>query len=469
MSRFYRSLTTLVLLIVLCASGPHAVAGMSEGPVPGLSSQDFDAALREDRLTLAPVPLPSLPEDALLLSLSPDGSRLLLLTDGGLTVFTIADGALLPLTPQPGEKCKLTNETIGKIFSAPEVEALSWSADGEYLSFSFPRRALRSFNFEANIWIANLQTGEIEPLVDLPESIRFSDLDMSDVPIHAMFDHERPLLYYGLMVSTPDLRTMHFFSWDYRTDITERIGELPFRMTTEEPALRRMGEHLVTKAVSTTPGEGAGLIAMSGDAAPTMTLEAGEGFLMRYLWRAALIDAYERAALLGCDCVDVMPSEQEQDVSLALWRRIQLMECTLNEKGEALYGAFLGVDKSLPAESRLLRVTAGDLEEQEAREALDRRFQGEEIAFFANAAFSPGGEYALLAVAVPSCSLYVLNRGTGECGYVELPEGLAHNPFAFVRYNPAFRLTTGLQWSQGGRLLLNDGEANRLFELAVPQ
>ncbi|MCL1854408.1 MAG: hypothetical protein FWF86_01630 [Clostridia bacterium] len=434
MSRFYRSLAALVLLIVLCASGSFAVAGMPETPIPGVGSEDFDAALREDRLTLAPVPLPGLPEDAQLLSLSPDGSRLLLLTDSGLSVFTVADGAVLPLTPLPGEKCKLTDETIGKMFDAPEVNAVSWSADGEYLSFGFPRRTILEARYDTNLWIANLETGAIEPFLDLPESIRVTDPDMPDVPLRAMFDRERPLLYYDLLTPSRDIE---YFSWDYRADITTRMGGMPLMMMMGpvNPALMRIGEHLVMNAVDRNPSEGSGLIAMSGGAAPVMTLETGEGFLTRFLGRARLIDARDRAALL--ECFDIsFDASSEQDESLTLWTCIHLMECALNEKGEAQYGAFLGVNINLPAESRLLRVTAGDLDKQEAREALFRRFQREEIALFANAAFSPGGDYALLAISGPSCSLYVLNRGTGECGYVGLPEGFTQNHITFARSNP---------------------------------
>ena len=87
--------------------------------------------------------------------------------------------------------------------------------------------------------------------------------------------------------------------------------------------------------------------------------------------------------------------------------------------------------------------------------------------FFANAAYSPGGGYTLLSVEIPGCSLYMLNRATDECGRIRLPEDFAHHPYAFARNTMFFRHTIGLQWSQGGRLLLNVGEMNRLYELAV--
>jgi len=460
----------------------------AETPLPGISGEDFDRALREDRLAIVPVDLPGLPNGALPLSLSPDGKKLLfrawnedLLSDGHtLNVYTIADGSILPLSLNTG-RSNQPMETITKLFEKPEANAVSWSADGQYLSFSFPRSILMNMYYTTNIWMADLQTGVVDPLFELPERIEPFGGDIPNIPVRAMFDAERPILYYDLMImdktDADERLKVRLYGWNYETGSTAFVGDVPFYMMTTDPTLRRMGEYLVTTVTSMRVADGTGLAAMAGGKAAKLTLKT-EGFFVEFLYGSRLIDTHGNAALLNRlnrDSIRLIESigrETREILSSA-----RLMECALDENGSALYGALLvGLDCQLPPESRLLRFTVEEVKalDDETANALCQRVIQKEIIPVHNAAFSPDGGYYLLAsqsndsdVIEPRGTLYVWNRTANECGLVTLPDDLLMNNIAFYGEAPMNFFARGIQWSEDGLLLLFTGETNSLFRLDI--
>jgi len=454
--------------------------------VPGVDREDFDKALREDRLTIAPVDVPSLPHGAQLLSLSPDGQKLLVLAGEQLSVYTFADGVLLPLMPNVG-KSSLSDEAMRHLLARPEANAVSWSADGRYLSLSFPGRFFAHFVMNGNVWIADLETGVISPRFELPEGTRLPKVgvpytDRPDIPVRATFDTEQPILYYDLLkfdtVDGSDVYAYCYYQWDYEADEVAKIGEIAGPLQSVDANLRKMGEYFVTVvSYPVVLDMGSGLAAMSGGMEPKLSLES-EGILKAMLRYAHLIDAHDTAILFTSQIfgnleflktnAQIMGDELELEYGMIA--RLHLIECSLDQNGEAQYEGFLALDVSAPPELRMLRISVEEVNDEKMMGALSQRLLWGEIAYLFNAAFSPDGAYLLLAASAydETKSLYVLNRATGECGLIALPQEFQPAKRAFAYDDRGLRFSTrGIQWSEGGRLLLSDGTANRLYELAV--
>lgn len=470
-TKTFRLIALIFLTLLLCV--PPALGQASENPASEIDRVAFDQALREDKLTLVPVGGIEIGDGERPLSLSPDGEKLLMLSDDGLSVCSLADGTRTPLKPREGNS-HLSEEQMQNLFSAPEVTATSWSADGRYLSFSFPAHVFRRMLAASNVWVADLETGEVDPLFDLPDGISMVDLhggNPSDVPVRAVFDPDRPVLYYNVLsadAADGDRPILdRYFQLYYKTGETVPIGDIPFDMVSGDPCLRRIGGRLVTTvAYNAGIKGGAGLASMAEGETPQLTL-AKEGFLAAFLYGARLLDAHGRDAVLyqPGHGYDIVYGRSEG------YRRImRLMECALNDQGEAQFGAALAVEPGAPPQSRLLRFSVEELDDDETNEAVFQRYMRQEITYCFNAAFSPDGGYLLLAAqgGDGSKGLYVHNRVTGECGRVALPEDFEAelDTMAFVQ-EAGLYMVPGIQWSAGDRLLLFDGNINCLYALAV--
>jgi hypothetical protein len=390
----------------------------------------------------------------------------------------------------PG-KSNQTPETVEEQFAAPETDGISWSADGRYLVFAFPKRAIINMISTSNIWLADLTTGAVDPLFELPERFRIWDDDAPDVPYRARFDDREPWLYYELSISNDRYRAQRFYRWDYLTDETVYLGEVPVTLMTADPVMLRAGDHLITTAVSTRIADGAGLAAMTVRTEGIVLSDAvrqwisglaygkGAAFslvkvppLLFYLHGARLLGVRESDAPEGSSELLLLcnPFFHSDDPTDFLTAHMHLLEGSLNSNGRARYGAFLAADVTAPPASRLMRVPpAAPKEGAEAETAYQRLIDGE-IAPFHNAAYAPDGGFLLLAArfaGMPGQRLYAVNRATGECGLVTQPEDLAGVTLAFIYETPINRFSAGITWSAGDLLLVNAGTVNRLYQLTM--
>lgn len=434
----------------------------------------FDQALREDKLTIVPMDESTFDDGEWPLSLSPDGEKLLLLEDGGLSVYSLAYGTRTLLTPRAGDS-HLTEERIRNLFAAPEATAVSWSADGRYLSFSFPRHVYMQMFAGSNLWIADLDTGMIDPLFDLPDDVSMPyDADASSIPVRAVFDLNSPALYYDMIaVDEADkdapIKT-RYFKWNYETDETVPVGYTASYMASSDPKLWRIADRLVTtNTYIGSSNRRAGLTTFTDEGISHLQWEDA-GFLAAFLDNAYLIDAQ------GSDAVLYQRGSGNERVydrnrSMSDRQIIRLMECTLSDQGQPQYGAFLAMDANAPASTRLLHFSSKELDDEETDLALFNRYLHFEILVCFNAAFSPDGGYLLLATqgfgGQPK-GLYVLNRATGECGRIALPEDFetGMNGLPFI-YDAGPNRLPGIQWAAGNRLLLFDGKMNRFCTLTI--
>lgn len=428
------------------------------GSVPDIDRLTFDAALAEDRLTLKPVedlgfdPAVSRP-----LSISPDGTKLLLFSEEGL--YVLSSGETLALVPQAGDS-NLTEERILQQFEQVEAGGIAWSPDGTGLMLNFPGHVYRYARFDANIWAANFESGDVIPLFTLPLDF-FKDFQLAgfSVPVRSAFDPDGSAFYYECFADDPADDKIPRKNYYYRCDPTTKerslLGFTPFDMASGDGSLWATDGRLVTTVASIRgPKGGAGMAVLSPGRAAEMTLER-EGVLAEFLHGSRLIAWHGDTGVLLCLSsgynVSFMP---------------HLMEFRVTEQGRALWNRFILLMPDLPAGERLTSVDADALHAEEERENYAKRVAQGEVLAPCNAAYSPDGGYLLLGAIDRSrneAALYIQNLATGACGRVTLPEGMEADTFAYG-YGP--NRLPGMIWAGNNRLLLRDGDAYRLFALA---
>lgn len=507
-----RLMALVILLSALFAPAPVSAQSQPAQPALVIGSDAFDQALLDGALTLAPaqvsftfnatkfaeeylrwggaygltaedfdlVQAAELPDKTIdeqtlydefnILSISPDGNKLLCTLDDLLMVLDLAaQKMILPWTPEqdvlPGYP-----ELMQNLLRLLEPNAISWSADGNHLAFSFPRNTLVNMRMECNVWHVDLSAGVAHPLVDLPARVRIADRHQEGfpgIPFRAAFDANAPVLYYELYrAPSPqqqDDPINRVFRYDPATGESVVIAEADAMLTTASPMFAIAGSPVVD-LVHIQPEGGVGLfLSNAGEGVQPVFVPETLGTTKAFLRRATLVDVRgERAVSLYKADEKTIPGIFVVDLSTLGAASFGAIYCIVPESaGSAAAWKPLN-PKALPD------ITGKAADDAACKAMLEAAATGD-ILVPTNASLSPDGKYLLVMGHLRGeAACYLIRLEDGLCNRVDLSafSGTA-NPMLGSYIQPTNRNARGLQWVDNNRLLVPDGEQTKIYELAI--
>ncbi len=465
-------------------------------PLPGLTREDFDRALGEDRLALRELDLTlripkqlftseakryeaaiqalgtevSLTEQVVFpegskelvqplsqlydlvgsydyLTVSPDGKFLFVITQGVPALFS-EDGTLLRLIApiQTMVPLYFQKRYLRQIFR-PEDAEVRWSPDNRYIAMAFPDNTLTKMQLTSNIILMDLENGTakaIDPELEQHPEAKLTDRLPGGYPVHAAFSADgRSLLYEAFGVLNGEELASELRRYDLGTGQIEVISRYNLDHTHTRGILADTPWGILIGFSSISRSAPRGLAFRSPDGDRLIASEAsGTSAQMRFYF---LSDAKANTGLLSSDPGDPF-------AKFFYPFDIGALDASLLNRGYA-------VRDDLSSGNRLEQIETD--KEEYSDDQLQQRLLSEPLVLPHSATLSPDGNYVLMIgrklIDNKKPVVYITRVSDGMTGCVELPE-LAESMFG---------MTGALRWQGGNRLVICLNHGNRLYELYI--
>jgi len=451
-----RMIVTMAILALICV----IVFAMPSRAVDFTALDWLDQALAEDGLSLHPSDLNIILDyDSLsIISVSPDGRRYLLSakTGGALMIWDELGNTLKFIAPADGPESSDTAEMMKNQLDAIEEVGITWSADSRYIALSFIRHALQMMRLNFGTLLIDAEKGDIRPLVSLPRDIKLLDLneDFPGVPFRAAFDPSGEYLFYescGAGGANVSLNR-----YDLKTGQSEKLAELDLLTTTADPSLWRTEDGLM-HTFADIKAEEFGLVILPEDGRKDFIRGDIISSFKELMFAERLIDVEGRHGILWTGKYIWLKDQ-------ILLRSVLLF--SLDDLESGMFRNTMFIRPDAPPEARLETITIPADATIESIQYIRDEIAASQIVQPVNAALSPDGRYAMLAVqeAGIEAALYLYDIEKGICGRVDISALNVVKNFALYA-SPVNIDNRGIRWADNNRILLNiDGEY-RVYEL----
>ena len=436
----------------------------AEGITPG-----FLSVLEQGELPVNGTDAPHLEP----ISFSPDGTRMLAWLGSTLLVADMREGKLQFPWRLADDLSDEMREHVRRMMRDPELLYHSWSADGNTLAFSSPRKVIAQGFFGANLWLADLGDGSFRPLFpDLPVNGKIGKGDYEQgVPYRAVFDAERPILYYdvyGALSASQEQSGCMTYAYDLTTGTHTPLLFVEREWVTLE-VLHPYGGGLLTLAIHREPDKGVSLITVSPEGEGALRpVPTGDGNIAPALWRMSrLVEATEnRAVLLPLRGSSGNGYGAELNLATVLTERMLLL---VDPAAPEDAWTNIHIIEARDGKGQLKPIENADVyvAEMEASGVTVKDLIASNGFKLFNATFSPDGAYLLLVGREETAgALYLVDLATMACAGVRIGQQEWTLPILAGVYETPMNLKNprGLQWLPDGRVLLWDGKENQLFE-----
>jgi len=419
-----------------------------------------------------------------ILSVSPDGTRFLFVQDGVMMIWDDLRGKLKLIAPAAGLDEEYVNYVMDAQFKQPEEPGIVWSEDGKYIALSFIRRVLLVAQFSSGTLLVDVEAGEARPVVPLPAQLRIMDMLDEDggyagTPIRAVFDPFDGCLYYE-MYNRPDGSISRY---NPQTSESTLLMEFDAMSVTADPSLWWTADGLMHTFASVNPSEGFGLAVRPIDREATLTEWVPGNAVDRNFFAEAkrggnLISVAGRYAIyygvggrrLAMEAA-AMASELgdlADEINPHLYEHVVIF--SPGELNGDFFQQMTVIRPDAPAEERLDVLSMLENATLESIIELGRMMEASRSFSPYNAALSPDGRYALLAVREDYESepmLFLYDTETEICGRIDI-SALNLDGELFATYaSPLNNNHRGILWVDNNRILLDIDGVYKLFELSA--
>ena len=390
-------------------------------------------------------------------SLSPDAKKLFMIAEDVPLVLDLQTQRVRAIVPGPTMSAEYCAQYYQKLAVIVEDQALSWSPDGNWMSISFPQKALIQMQLGFNTLLMDLVKGEanlLEPGLPVRVSVHSPELKLG-VPLKAAFDPVIPLLYYEAYGVDPEGRRFdELRSHDLVTGQTQRIASPPPLSLTAHPELWVTAEGIMLSFVPASLAEDRG-VAIYGFDGSHRQLTAPRPADQKY----TIYNIRVAGCAGGQGLLAIRRALGDERGSMSLYQLFRM-----EEPEDKVFGQVLALAPAKPSGERLVSVAVGP--QYSVQDGWLHADGHEPLLLPNSAALSPDGRYLLLATGREEPALFVLDIEHWVLGRVQVDGAQLYDgrPFAHEGVRVKNDLP-GLRWLNHNRIMIRHGNQMRVYEL----
>ncbi len=479
---------------------------------PGITDEEFDRALAEDRLALVPTKdemvirydqaaaeaerlnaalavygdedsMMDMPSETPartverqpvhtmygdmglnLLSLSPNSDKVLMAVGGMAMVYDFENQQMKLIAPDAGIDQDQYDVWLHKLLTEVEERGVVWSQDGRYVAMCYPSRIFTQMQFGCNMLLIDTEAGTVRIVMeDLPIKVVPVKLTLPFIgaPVRAVFDPVEPILYIEAFFADDGTnRESVLYAYDCETGERRKIASADYLSTSSDPHMWVTARGIVRTYHHNNLDDGYGLMFSTLDGEEIRFPAPITEEYAKQQRTQQLIDLKGGRGLLLSQWSD-----------LAIVAKGSLIPFLVDDLSEKDFERGVAIAPYTLPEERLVTYSLEEAAALDQEGGLRMRILRDELHIPYNAALSPDGRYMILAVkdVRGESFLYIHDFENGVTGKLDV-SSLEENGRVPIAYtSPNNRSPRGLRWLNNNRLLVGIGSGSTygVYELAV--